>query len=89
MKSYMFCDITPCSAVKFDRSFGGTCRQQNTACCILHAGFLHGLYVSALLMETICSFGILVDFHRTTRRCIQEDSTVHSHRFENFKYNIS
>jgi hypothetical protein len=36
-------------------------------------------------MEAICSSETSVDFQRTTRRYIPEDSTLHNHRCENLK----
>jgi hypothetical protein len=36
-------------------------------------------------MEAICSSETSVDFQRTTRRYITEDSTLHNHRCENLK----
>jgi hypothetical protein len=36
-------------------------------------------------MEAICSCEISVDFQRTTRRYIPEDSTLHNHRCEDLK----
>jgi hypothetical protein len=40
-------------------------------------------------MEAICSSETSVNFQRTTRRYIPEDSTLHNHRCENLKsYNI-
>jgi hypothetical protein len=36
-------------------------------------------------METICSSEKSVDFQRTTRLYIPEDSTFHNHRYENLK----
>jgi hypothetical protein len=46
-------------------------------------------YSSTLKKETICSSETSVDFQRTTRRYIPEDSTLHNHRCENLtSYNI-
>jgi hypothetical protein len=39
-------------------------------------------------MERICSSETTVEFQRTTRRYIPEDSTLHNHRCENLKSNI-
>jgi hypothetical protein len=36
-------------------------------------------------MEAVHSSETYVKFYRTTRRYIQGDSTLHSHRLENFK----
>jgi hypothetical protein len=41
-------------------------------------------------MEAICSSETLDDTHRTTRRHIPEDDTLHNHRCENLKsYSIN
>jgi hypothetical protein len=40
-------------------------------------------YFSTLKMEALCSPETSVDFQRTTRRYIPEDSTLHNHRCEN------
>jgi hypothetical protein len=42
-------------------------------------------YSSTLKMEAICSFETSVEFQRTTRRYIPEDSTLHNHRCETLK----
>jgi hypothetical protein len=45
MKSSTFWDITPCNPLKVNRRFGGTCRLlPGSACYLLHAGFLLGLF---------------------------------------------
>jgi hypothetical protein len=52
IKSSVFWDMTPCSPLKTNRRFGGTCRlhlqgrriQQNSACYLLHTDFLLGLF---------------------------------------------
>jgi hypothetical protein len=41
MKSSIFWNIAPCSPLKVNRHFGGTCRP---ACYLLHVGFLFGLF---------------------------------------------
>jgi hypothetical protein len=43
-------------------------------------------YFSTLKMEVICSSETSVDFQRTTRRYIPEDSTLHNYRCENLKF---
>jgi hypothetical protein len=43
-------------------------------------------YVSTLKKEAMCSSETTVDFQRTTRRYIPEDSAAHSHRCENLRY---
>jgi hypothetical protein len=52
MRSSVLWHITPCSPLKFNWPFGGTCyphlqglrvsQRQFSACCLLHAGFLLG-----------------------------------------------
>jgi hypothetical protein len=42
-------------------------------------------YSSTLKMKAICSSETLVDFQRTTRRYISDDSTLHYHRCEILK----
>jgi hypothetical protein len=116
-ESTIFCDITPCSPLKVDRRFGGTCRSVFTlvscsaysalkmeavcysetsmfsglrgvihsACRLLSRSFLARLYSSTLKTEAIRSSETSVNFQRTTRRYIPEDSTVHNHRCENLK----
>jgi hypothetical protein len=44
-------------------------------------------YPSTLKIEAICSFETSLDFHRTTRHCIPEDRTLHSHRCDNLRSN--
>jgi hypothetical protein len=51
-----------------------------------HAGFLFGLFNPE--MEAIYSSETSVDFQRITRRYIEEDSTFHNHRCQNFKSSI-
>jgi hypothetical protein len=75
MKSTIFWDITPCSQLKVNRRFGGPL----LATCF-HAGFLLGLF-STLKMEAICSSETSVDFQRTTRRYIPEDSTLQTQSY--------
>jgi hypothetical protein len=60
-----------------DRRLGG---HQN----LLSRWFLLA-YSSTLKMKAICSSEELVDLHRTTRRYIPEDRTLHNHRCENLK----
>jgi hypothetical protein len=45
MKCSVFCDITPCSQLKVNRRFGGSCRfhLQSSASYLLDAGFFLGL----------------------------------------------
>jgi hypothetical protein len=79
-KSSIIWDITPCSLLKVNRSFGRTCR--------LH---LQGRRIcqtrkqreSRWQVEQTCSSETSVDFQRTTRRYIPEDRTLRNHRCEN------
>jgi hypothetical protein len=46
MTSSTLWDVKPCSALKVERRFGGTCRfhlSPGSACHLPHAGFLPGL----------------------------------------------
>jgi hypothetical protein len=58
MRSPIFCNTTQCSPLKVNRHFRGTCdlhfqgrkisqarNQQWSTCCLLHAGFLLGLFL--------------------------------------------
>jgi hypothetical protein len=49
------------------------------------AAELSCLIYSTLKMEAICSSETSVDFQRTTRPYILEDTTLHNHRRENLK----
>jgi hypothetical protein len=69
MKSSIFWDITPCSPLKVNWCFGGTCRlhlqglriqerilrKVGIVCCLLHAAFLLG----PLTLETESLFNCL------------------------------
>jgi hypothetical protein len=68
-KSYLFYDITPCSPLKVNGRFGGTCRHR-----------VQGRRISQELVPTK-----LFDFQRPTRRYISEDKTLHNHRCEGLK----
>jgi hypothetical protein len=46
-------------------------------------------YFSTLKTVVTCSSETSVDFQRTTRRYISEDSTIHNHRCENLKILLS
>jgi hypothetical protein len=56
-----------------------------STCHLLSRWFLAQLILRTLKMDAICSSETSVDFHRTTRRYIPEDSTLHNHRCENLK----
>jgi hypothetical protein len=52
--------------------------------------FFISAYSSNPKMEAMCSSETSVDFQRTTRHDIPEDSTLHNHRCENLKsYTVS
>jgi hypothetical protein len=71
-KSTIFWDITPCSALKVNGRFG-----TRLATCF-HYGILRCLFDTG---DGGCETS--VDFQRTTRRYIPEDSTHHNHCCEN------
>jgi hypothetical protein len=75
MKSTILLDTTPCSSLKVNRRFWGTHR---ALLCSPPAFTMVSClaYCSALNMGAICSSETSVDFHRTTRRYIPEDSTL-------------
>jgi uncharacterized membrane protein (DUF485 family) len=60
----MFWDITPCSALKVNRRFGGTCRTALLATYFMLVFCL--AYFSTLKMVTNCSSEKSVDFQRRT-----------------------
>jgi hypothetical protein len=86
--SSIFWDITPCSPLKVNRRFGGTCRfhlQQSSACHLVS----RSAYFSTLRMEVKCSSETSVHFQRSARRCIPEERNLHYHRCENLRsYNM-
>jgi hypothetical protein len=74
MKSSVFCDINPCSPLKFNRRFGGLCRLHLLFATCIHAGLLFCLFFGPqdrgdMFSETS------VDFKRATGRYIPEDGT--------------
>jgi hypothetical protein len=79
MKSTIFWDITPCSALKVNRRLGGTYhlhlqgRRIRSACHLLLQWFLARLIFWTLKMEAICSSYTSVEFQRTIRRYIPKD----------------
>jgi hypothetical protein len=100
MKSTI-CDITPCSLLSLNRSFGGTYRLHRQgrknklskkpeffppAITLVSCS----VYFWTLKMEAIYSSETSVDTERTTRYYIPEDATLHNHRCENLKsYRLS
>jgi hypothetical protein len=89
-KSTLFWDITPCILLKVIRRFGGTYRlylqgrtisrarnQRESRWQAERASRLRcSAYSSTLKMEAICSSETSIDFQRTARRYIPEDSTL-------------
>jgi hypothetical protein len=87
MKNAIFWDITLCSPLKVNRHFGGTyclClqgprirRERNQLKGRRQAELVFCLdYSSTLKMEATCSPEKSVDFQRTTRRYIPDDSST-------------
>jgi hypothetical protein len=86
-KSSLFWDITPCSPLKDNRRFGGTCllhlqgwriSQARNHVCLPPAFTLVSClaYSSTLKIEETWSSETSVDFQRTTWRYIREDGTL-------------
>jgi hypothetical protein len=79
MKRFVFWDITPCSPLKVNRRFGGTCRIHLQGRRINQARNQHEscslAYSSTLKMEATCFSETSVDFQQTTRHYIPEDRT--------------
>jgi hypothetical protein len=84
MKSIIFWDVTPCSLLSCNRCFGGTYRLhlQSRRNYLL---VLAEIVSSTLKIEAICSSKTSDATQQTTRRHIQEDDTLHTHRCENLK----
>jgi hypothetical protein len=92
MKIPIFWDITPCSPLKVNRRFWGTCRLhlQGRGRALFDACFMLASclgYSSTLKME-ICSSETSVDFQRNTLCYIPEDILRHNYRHENLKFCI-
>jgi hypothetical protein len=87
MKCSIFWDITPCSPLKVNRRFGGTCRLHLQGRALLATCFalVSCFYYSSTLKMNTRSSETSVDFQRTTRRYIPEDRTHHNHHRENLK----
>jgi hypothetical protein len=82
MKIPIFWGITPCTRLKINRVFGGTChlhlqgRRRSEAINQVEENSKQNLVSSSILkMEAICSSETSVDFEPTTRRYIPEDRT--------------
>jgi hypothetical protein len=88
-KSYIVWDITPCSQLKVNRRFGGTCHLhlQGRRIYELSKKPAWKLVASraALKMELIFFSERWVDFQRTTRLYIAEDRNRHNDSCENLK----
>jgi hypothetical protein len=78
MERTIFWDITPCSLLKVNRCFGGPYRLYLQGRSLPPAFILVSCstYTSTLKIEAICSNETSVEFQRTTRRYIPEDSTL-------------
>jgi hypothetical protein len=70
----MFWDIMPCSPLKDNRRFGGTCHLHMVSCLT---------YSSTPKMEAPFVSETSVGFKRTTGRYIAEERTLHKHHCEN------
>jgi hypothetical protein len=64
--------------------FSAHCALHGSACFILVSRLA---YSSTLEMEAICSSERWVHFHRTTKRYIPEDTTLHGHRCDSLESN--
>jgi hypothetical protein len=76
MKSSVFCDITPCSPLKVNQRFGGTCRLHLQGRRICQARNQRGSRWKAQMS---------INCQRTIGRYMPEDRTLHYHRCENLK----
>jgi hypothetical protein len=95
LKSSVFWDITPCSPLKVNWRFGGTCRlhlqgrRVSQVRNLLVACFLAWLILRPWRWGSHVTPETSVDFQRTTQRYIPEDLTLHNHHCENLKaYNL-
>jgi hypothetical protein len=87
MQDLRFWDITPCSALKVDRRFGGISNASIRAICVcklVHLTLLAtcfilfscSAYPSPMKMQDTCSSVTSVDFQWTTRLYIREYRTL-------------
>jgi hypothetical protein len=78
MKGTIFRDITPCSPLKVNPRFEGTYRLhlQGRRTCLAR-NQRESRWQAELCLEAKCSSETSVNFQRTTRRYIPEDSTLH------------
>jgi hypothetical protein len=104
LKRSVFWNITPCSLLKVNRRFGGTCRlhlqgrrisQARNQCeaelCLLLSCLAYSSSLKMCFRNVAkCSSGTSVDFQRTTWCYYVEDRPVHNRHCENLKtYNLS
>jgi hypothetical protein len=75
MKTAVFWNITQCSPLKVNRRFVGTCRLQLCLQPSFTLAFF-SVYSSTLKMEAKFSSEMFVDFQRTERLYIPEDSSL-------------
>jgi hypothetical protein len=74
--------ITPCSPLKVNRRFRGTCRLHLVQSFPPTFTLVFSLaYSSALKMELTCSSETSIDYQRTTRRYIPEDINLYIKRW--------
>jgi hypothetical protein len=85
-KRFIFWDITPCSPLNGNRSFGGACRLQNPLCLLPASSWFLAWFI---LRPWTCSSETSADFQRTKRHYIAEDRCLHNHRYENLKSYLS
>jgi hypothetical protein len=78
---FYFWNITPCSPLKVNRRFRGTCL------CLPPSFTLISClaYSSTLKKEATCTSETSADFQWTALRYIPEDRILHNHRCENLK----
>jgi hypothetical protein len=74
MNSSVFWETTPCSPLRVNRNFGGTCRLHLQVRRISQSIILASCLVYSSSLKT-CSSKISVDLQRNTRRCIPEHRT--------------
>jgi hypothetical protein len=76
MNNFVFSDITPCSPLKVNPRFGGTCRLYLYGRRISLARNQHETGSNQTYLEAKCSSETSDDFQRTTWRYIPEDRTL-------------
>jgi hypothetical protein len=82
-QSYISWDMTPCSALKVNRKFGGTSRLR-LDCYLFHAGFLLGLFFDT---EEGCDMFLRIIHQLSTDYMVLYSikSTLHNNRCENIR----